>query len=108
MKTLAISSAVAASMLVSPAAVAQDAPDFSTHNPLVVIFGGIFGAAPPANTRSPSSSEAVHAPKVMPQQSTERFAMEGNRDERGYVQMTVKGRNVLVDPRTRRIVEVLE
>jgi hypothetical protein len=108
MKTLAMCGAIAASMLVPPTAVAQDAPDFSTNNPLVVIFGGIFGAATPTNTRSSSSPETVHAPKVMPQQSTERFAMEGNHDARGYVQMTVKGRNVLVDPRTRRIVEVLE
>jgi len=108
MKTLAMCVAIAASMLVPPAAVAQDAPDFSTNNPLAVIFGGIFGAAPPANTQPPSSPEAVRAPKVMPQQSTERFAIEGNHDERGYVQMTVKGRIVIIDPRTRRIVKVLE
>ena len=83
MKTLAVSAAIGASMLVPPAVVAQVAPDFSTNNnPLVVIFGRIFGAAPPANTRSPSIPEAVHAPKVTPQQSTERFAMEGNCDER--------------------------
>jgi hypothetical protein len=100
---------LATSMLLSSGALAQDAQDFTVDNPLSAIFGGIFGlAAPPANAEPPSRSNDAPARTVVLQQGKERFVNQGEPDERGYVRTTVKGRAVLVDPRTRRIVEVLE
>jgi hypothetical protein len=108
MKALAISGAVAVSIAVSPAALAQGA------DPITAIFGGITnivlgeGAPPAAAPREVSKPHELKAGEIVPQRRGERFTLHGQRDERGYVQTTVKGRAVLVDPRSRRIVEVLD
>ncbi len=114
MRTLAISAAIAGSILASPAALAQSADSIAVANPLTAIVGGIAGlvtgaTAPAANAaQEPSRPQDLRAGEIVPQRRGERFALHGQRDERGYVQTTVKGRTVLVDPRTRRIVEVLD
>ena len=114
MRTFAISGAIAAFMLASPAALAQSRDNVPTTDPFTAIFGGIAGlvtgaTAPPANAaQEPSRRQDLRAGELIPQGGGERLALHGQRDERGYVQTTVKGRSVLVDPRTRRIVEVLD
>jgi hypothetical protein len=113
MRTLAISAAIAGSILASPAALAQSADSIAVANPLTAIVGGIAdlvtATAPAANAaQEPSRPQDLRAGEIVPQRRGERFALHGQRDERGYVQTTVKGRTVLVDPRTRRIVEVLD
>ena len=109
MKVLAICGALTTSLLVSPGAYAQTTHDFSADNPLAAILGGIFDfAAPPANVEPPSAPDEARRSIVGAPQRSERFVMQGETDERGYVRTSVKGRAVLVDPRTRRIVQVLE
>lgn len=109
MKRLTICGALATSLLASHGAVAQTTHDFSADNPLAAIFGGIFSLAAPAIAVEPPSApdEARRSIDGSPQRS-ERFVVQSDADERGYVRTTVKGRAVLVDPRTRRIVQVLE
>jgi hypothetical protein len=107
MKMIAICGALATSLLVSPGAVAQTTHDLSANNPLAAIFGGIFAlAAPPIDVEPPSAPDEARRSGA-PQRS-ERFVVQSDADERGYVRTTVKGRAVLVDPRTKRIVQVLE
>ena len=108
MKMHAICGALATSLLVSPGAVAQTAHDFSADNPVAAIFGGLFGiTAHQAEAEPPSAPDGARRSIVVPPQRSERL-MQNETDERGYVRTTVKGRTVLVDPRTRRIVQVLE
>ena len=109
MKMIAICGALATSLLVSPGAVAQTTHDLSANNPLAAIFGGIFAlAAPPTDVEPPSAPDDARRSILGAPQRSERFVVQSDADERGYVRTTVKGRAVLVDPRTKRIVQVLE
>jgi hypothetical protein len=108
MKMHAICGALATALLVSPGAVAQTAHDFSADNPVAATFGGLFGVtAHQAEAEPPSAPDEARRSIIISPQSSERF-MQSETDERGYIRTTVKGRAVLVDPRTRRIVQVLE
>jgi hypothetical protein len=109
MKLLAVGGALTTLLLVSPGAVAQTTHDFSSDDPLTAIVGGIFGfAAPSPHVEAPLVPDKPRRSMVVAPQRSERFVMQPEANERGYMRTTVKGRAVLVDPRTRRIVQVLE
>jgi hypothetical protein len=108
MRMLALTGALAASMLLSPGAVSQSAQDPQVNNPLALIFGGMFGIIAPTDPMPTARPNEVQTQNAVSQKDGERFVIQSKPDERGYVRTTVKGRAVLVDPTTRRIVEVLD
>jgi hypothetical protein len=109
MKLVAICGALTTMLMVSTGAVAQTSHDYSAEDPLTAIVGGIFGfAAPSPHVEAPLVPDNPRRSMVVAPQRSERFVMQPEANERGYMRTTVKGRAVLVDPRTRRIVQVLE